>query len=326
MWNTSKNKAQELPSKTAWPNPVSVSIQELVAQNRYGRFVLRPGKIRSGQAGGYVSPFKGRGMEFVEARPYQPGDDIRHLDWRLTARLGKAHSKIFEEERERSVFLWLDLAPSMFFATRGAFKSVVAAHAAALMAWSGVHNGDRIGGLIFSGDDHLELRPRQGKDGALHYIRQLVNHPAWQDRGRSSSHGSKADHLIRLRRVTYPGSLIFLFSDMRNFSQRAEIQLGRLARQNDVVVCFIYDQLEAALPPPALYRVSDGNRTFTLDTADRGLRIGYEQDFTRRWAHMQGVCQRLGCLFLPLATHDDLLQSIQRGLWGVPPAQAKAGV
>ena len=142
---------------------------------------LNSNGIKARLSGNYLSAFKGRGMEFDEARPYQPGDDIRSIDWRVTARTGKTHTKLYREERERPVLLWVDYRRSMFFGTQNYFKSVLAAKTAALLAWSAAQHGDRLGGLIFSENIHQELRPQRGKAGTLHFIKKLCEHPAWDD-------------------------------------------------------------------------------------------------------------------------------------------------
>jgi uncharacterized protein (DUF58 family) len=126
--------------------------------------------IRSLQSGGYLSHFKGRGMEFDEARLYQHGDDIRSIDWKVTARTGKTHTKLFREEREKPVFISVDNRPAMQFATRGVFKSVQALKLAALLAWAAHHQGDRIGGQIFSSAGCQELKPQNGKHAVLHFL------------------------------------------------------------------------------------------------------------------------------------------------------------
>lgn len=308
-------KAVTDPTKI-WPNPVQVSTVDLVAHSREARFLtLRTGKIRSQMAGGYLSPFRGRGMEFVEARPYQPGDDIRHLDWRLTARSGRPHSKVFQEERERAVFLWLDLRPAMFFATRGAYKAVVAAHAAALIAWSSVLQGDRVGGLVFSNQQQVEQRPGQGKSGALTLIRNIVGHSAWTaSRADSGSPLPLHEALVKLRRVVRSGSLVFLLSDMRGFDEEAALQLGYLSRHSDVVLCCVYDQLEADLPPAGRYRISNGLKTFTLHSGQKTFREQYAAGFASRMEAVRQTCLRLGIQMLPLQTHDELLKTLQRGL------------
>ncbi|MEL0036505.1 MAG: DUF58 domain-containing protein [Gammaproteobacteria bacterium] len=115
-------------------------------------------QVSSTLAGGYRSKFRGRGMDFDEARLYQPGDDIRNIDWRVTARTGKAHTKLFKEERERPVFILIDQSARLFFGSKVAFKSVIAARASALLVWACVNAGCRIGGVIFDDNNHLEHR------------------------------------------------------------------------------------------------------------------------------------------------------------------------
>ncbi|MBE9568426.1 MAG: DUF58 domain-containing protein, partial [Proteobacteria bacterium] len=128
-----------------------ISTQSLIRLRMHAsQLLLNSSKIHAKQGGAYLSSFKGRGMEFDESRIYQAGDDIRNMDWRVTARTGTAHTKVFREERERPVLLWLDLNASMMFATRNKFKSVIATELASLIAWSAARNNDRIGGLIFS--------------------------------------------------------------------------------------------------------------------------------------------------------------------------------
>lgn len=125
---------------------VRISTQNLIALRRQAELVpLNAIKVMAPQSGAYLSPFKGRGMDFEESRIYQDGDDIRNMDWRVTARTGTAHTKVFREERERSVLMWVDYRRPMFFATQGAFKSVLAARAAALLSWSAIAHGDQIG-------------------------------------------------------------------------------------------------------------------------------------------------------------------------------------
>ena len=124
---------------------VRVSTKSLIELRRQAEQVpLNAIKIMAPQSGAYLSPFKGRGMDFEESRMYQPGDDIRNMDWRVTARTGAPHTKVFRDERERSVLMWVDYRRPMFFATQGAFKSVLAARAAALLSWSAIQHGDRL--------------------------------------------------------------------------------------------------------------------------------------------------------------------------------------
>ena len=138
-------------------SPVSVSQAGLIRLSGPARVIaLDVLHVNSLQTGAYVSRFRGRGMEFDESRPYQPGDDPRNIDWRVTARSTVAYTKLFREERERPVLLVTDLRSNMHFATRGCFKSVNATRAAALLAWAAHHRGDRLGGLIFGDTTHRD--------------------------------------------------------------------------------------------------------------------------------------------------------------------------
>ena len=278
-----------------------------------GKLPLKNSKIHARQGGAYLSSFKGRGMEFDEARLYMPGDDIRNMDWRVTARTGEPHTKVFREERERPVLLWLDLNASMFFATRGCFKAVAAARAAALLAWSTCAQSDRLGALIFAGNDHVELKPRRGKSAVLDLIGRTCRHPAWQ-----SNHHEQVRNMSlamsRLRKVTRPGSLLFLISDFRGMDEQAESHLINIARHNDIVLIEVYDPVEAELPPPGSYRVSDGSSDLELDTSDKRLRLEYRRRFDKRQSQLAKLCRQHRMYLLPICTQDDVLSSLQQGL------------
>ncbi len=276
---------------------------------------LKSKKIHAQFSGNYLSAFKGRGMEFDEARPYEPGDDIRSIDWRVTARTGKAHTKLFREERERPVLLWVDYRKPMFFATRGSFKSVVAAKTAALLAWSAAQHGDRLGGLIFSENSHQELRPQRGKSATLHFIEKLTHHDAWDDY-QSTTVDETSGHqaLTRLRRVSRPGSLIFLISDFRHMGDTMQSSLAQLSRHNDVVMLFISDPLEAQLPPAGFYRISDGASELNLNTRNKDAREIYQQRFQQHEQHLKQLCKKLGMFFLNISTDQPLVSCLQNGL------------
>jgi len=220
-------------------------------------------------------------MEFDESRLYQPGDDIRSIDWRVTARSGHTHTKVYREERERPVLLWVDLQQSMFFGTRNYYKSVLAARLAALLAWSSVMHGDRLGGLVFSEQEHFESRPKRGNAAVLHFIQKLAGHEAWSHKPGfkppEENNGFLA--LNRLRQVTRPGSLIVLISDFRFLDNGCRIHLAQLARHNDVVLLFTHDPLEQALPPSGYYRLTDGSQKLAVDSAHQANRDQYSQRF-----------------------------------------------
>jgi len=304
-------------------NPVRLDKKSLIRLHLQAtNLPLAALKVRAAQSGQYLSSFRGRGMEFDEVRPYQAGDDVRTLDWRVMARTGKPHTKLFREERERAVLLWVDSRASMLFATRGVFKSVIAAHAAALLGWAAVKQGDRIGGLIFSEQQHVELRPQGGKHAVLHLIQCMVaqEKEVWEQaqvapqREGNAAGEAALQSLLRLRRVARPGSLVVLLSDFRDVDQRCERHLAQLARHNDVVMFFIYDALESTLPPAGLYRVGDGRQTRVLDTAAAATRDAYHQRFIVRRDSLQRMCRRHGICFIPCLTTQPFAERLRDGL------------
>ncbi|CAK0767988.1 DUF58 domain-containing protein [Gammaproteobacteria bacterium] len=315
------------PFGTAGPHPtppvqddglVRVSAGALIALHHGAESLpLRPRAIRSARSGTYLSPFKGGGMEFDEVRPYQQGDDARTLDWRVTARTGRPHTKLFREERERAVLLWVDLRHTMHFATRGAFKAVRAAQAAALLGWSAVQHGDRLGGLLFAEGFHRELPPRRGRTTLLHLLERLADAPVWtssHDKSAVDPAATLADALTRLRRVAQPGSLIFLLSDFHALDALTEAHLVQLSRHNDLVLVQVYDPLEAELPPPGRYRVSNGHTILAFDADSNAARRCYHDAFTARCTALTTLCRSHGMHHLSLATDDDPLAALQRGL------------
>lgn len=294
---------------------VRIGLPSLIALRHSAESLpLKAGRILAPGSGNYRSPFKGRGMEFDEVRPYMQGDDARTLDWRVTARTGRPHTKLFREERERAVLVWVDLRNPMFFATQGAFKAVRAAQAAALLGWSAVYQGDRIGGLAFSEAEHIELRPKRGKAALLHLLSQIATHPSWQQRAPASTENSLTQALARLRHVAQPGSLICLLSDFSGLDEQGLAHLGQLARHSNVLFGAINDPLDADLPPPGTYRVGDGVKFLSVMTADKHLRERYRQRFAAQQAALQQLCSCHRMNWLPLLTADDPLRALQRGL------------
>ena len=297
---------------------VRVKLETLIKLHQKAhQLPLKSKRIHSRLSGNYISTFKGRGMEFDEARPYQPGDDIRSIDWRVTARTGKTHTKLYREERERPVLIWLDLRKPMFFASQSMFKSVLAAQAAALLAWSSTHNNDRIGGLVFSEQQHTELRPQRGKSATLHFLKRIAEHSAWQTNNASEqvipTH-SADQALNRLRRVTKPGSLIFLISDFRHINAQTESSLAQMSKHNDLVMIFISDPLEQQLPPAGYYKLTDGEKDLTINTYEKNSRAQYQQRFYAHQQHLKDLCNKFGIFYINISTHRPLLESLQEGL------------
>ena len=280
---------------------VSVQLKTLVGlATSVSRLKLQQSSIRSRQSGGYVSRFKGRGMEFDEARLYQPGDDIRSIDWRVTARTGKTHTKIFREERERPVFISVDDRVTMHFATRGVFKSVQAAKIAGLIAWTAQGNGDRIGGQVYTDSLCQEVKPQNGKHAVLHFFNALLKIRSVPHPDMTLKHA-----LSRLIQHARPGSLVYIISDFRGLDEQAENHLAKLSRHCDVVLIQIYDPLESQLPAKGRFRFTDDERTVTIGASDNSRIRRYQQHFQNRYHHLQKISKQMRITFFQCSTTDD---------------------
>jgi len=298
------------------PSPITISLQELMNLRHSGESLqLSPRQSTASQSGGYRAKLKGRGMEFDEVRPYTNGDDVRMLDWKVTARTNKPHTKLFREEHERPIQLCVDLRPGMFFATRGVYKSVWSSQAAALLAWGSLKQGDRLGGLVFSNEGHSELRPVSGRRGVLSFLKVLAEQSVWNEPPVSSSNDEALyQSLLRLRRVTRPGSLVFIFSDFSGIDKRSEAQLYHLGRHNDLVLVACFDPLDKQLPEHGNYTVDDGRRRLRFGTEDRQYRKAYASVFSERLVQLQKLSHLRGISLITCETTDDPLQSLKAAL------------
>jgi len=283
-----------------------VDLADLIAL-RFPARQLRLGRRNralSALAGPNKSNFRGRGIEFEEVRNYQAGDDIRTIDWRVTARTGSAHTKLFREERERPVLVVVDQRQGMYFGSSHCFKSVLAAQLAALLAWSALEAGDRIGGLVFTDGGHRDIRPRRSRKTVLALLSQIAEYNgALPGTGPLSGTGF-SDMLSNLRHIARPGSSLFILSDFRGAGEdTAREQLFQLAQHTEITAIACSDPLEADLPRAGHYAVTDGRERSELDTADRDVRASYHRRSRQRWELLSTELLRLGIPLLRAETH-----------------------
>jgi uncharacterized protein (DUF58 family) len=286
---------------------VSVQLKTLIDLAKSASALnLRHGQIRSAQSGEYMSRLKGRGMEFDETRIYQPGDDIRSIDWRVTARSDKTHTKIYREERERPVFIAVDYRPTMDFATRGVFKSVQAAKIAALLAWAGQRQGDQIGGQVFNHNDSKEFKPKSGKHALLRFLNTLTKPNFATESEMDLNHVlSRLNHHVR------PGSLVYIISDFRGFDASSEAHLSRLTRHCELVLIHVYDPLESHFPEKGIYRLTNGLRDVFIDSGDKQRILNYQQRFQQQQHYLQTLSKKWRVTLLQCATTDDPVEVLR---------------
>jgi uncharacterized protein (DUF58 family) len=263
-------------------------------------------------AGPNKTNFRGRGIDFEEVRGYQSGDDIRTIDWRVTARTGSAHTKIFREERERPVLLVIDQRSSMFFGSSHCFKSVLAAHLASLLGWAALNNGDRIGGLIYNDVDHRELRPRRSRKNVLALLSEMERYNRFLPATAAPNENSFEKMLDKLRRIVRPGASIFLLSDFTGASsERSREHLFELAKHTEITAITCTDPLEADLPRAGSYVVTDGEQRSELQTGDRSARTRYALEYAERQEALSGQLGRLGIPLLQAATDQSPFRLLQ---------------
>ncbi|MHA6205155.1 DUF58 domain-containing protein [Dyella soli] len=286
-----------------------VSLAELVAlRARVAKAALPRLESRALRSGEQVSRLYGRGMDYAESRAYQPGDDIRRLDWRLTARSGRLHTKLFQEEREGRLLILLDTHESMRFGTRVRFKSVQAARAAALAAWYAVRAGERVGVLAFGRGDQL-LRPQAGTRGALALCGALAE---WDAAVAPPGNEALSDALLRARRLMHGANRVLLISDGLSCDGAARHRLLELSGKAAVRVLVVADALELAPPPPGRYPLEhDGERREVVLYGERQRRE-FQQRLGAGQARLNELAEGLGLVHATIDTAADPLETVMR--------------
>jgi uncharacterized protein (DUF58 family) len=269
--------------------------------------------VNSSFSGLYASVFRGQGLNFEEVREYREGDDIRNVDWKVTARTGDPHLKVFREERERSVMLCIDRGPHMQFGTRNTFKSVKAAQAAALIGWAANGLHDRVGGLLFgSGEDNAYFRPTKDRR-ALWRLLKALSSPARQDS--EASPQLLSDTLQHASRALSTGGLVFVIADFNREFRGLAKALGQLRQHHSVVLVPVDDQADRELPDmgTVLFRSADGE-LLEVDTAEPSGRQTYRRQWEHRREQLAQIANNAGCALIPLLTDQDVHLTLMRGL------------
>jgi uncharacterized protein (DUF58 family) len=260
--------------------------------------------------GSHHASHRGRGLEFEEVRPYVPGDDSRSIDWRVTARRGRLHTKLFREERERPVWLLVDLQPGLYFASRAQLKSAVAVRAAALLAWVSATAGDRIGAVLANGPETLCLPPRGREAGVLPIINGLL---ALQPRSPALPVPQNLNEALRLLiPLVHPGSLVLVLSDFAGLGAAPDAAWSSLAAHAECRLFWITDALEQNGLPPGRFRGGLPGRLWPLDGADiraRWLAVWKERD-----SRVRGLGERLNLQITRLDTGKPVELSLQQAL------------
>ncbi|MBY0500832.1 MAG: DUF58 domain-containing protein [Alphaproteobacteria bacterium] len=290
------------------------SFDELVALKHKAFQLLFPSdqKVSSLGGGNFRSPFRGQGLEFEEVREYASGDDIRAIDWRVTARTGKAHTKIFRESRERSVIICVDVNESMRFGTRGTFKSIQAARVAALLGWKASMSHDKIGFCLFG----------ETTGGIDFYKPQRSRKPLWEMlknlstiNNRDSLFLSGEEMLSQISQSISTGALVYMISDFSNMNIALEKQFTSLRRRCDVILIPIDDPADQFIPPiGSLFFCKNFKDKIYINTENKIGREAYTNQWQQTRESLQKVTRKLKIPLIPIATHADAVTELFLGL------------
>jgi uncharacterized protein (DUF58 family) len=269
--------------------------------------------VNSNFSGLYASIFRGAGLNFEEVRAYREGDDIRNMDWKVTARTNLPHLKIFREERERSVIFCVDNGPHMNFGTRGTFKSIQAARATALLGWAANRQQDRVGGMLF-GDPANPLqyfRPSRGRRALWRLLRSMTE-PSQS--GRSDA-AALVTALRRAERASGTGSVLFVIADFNHELSGLERMLGSLSQSHAVVLLPVDDPADREIPAmgPMVFYGPDGELV-EIDTNDLVARQSYAEAWEERRSLLLALVTRLNLIVLPIRTDEDIHVTLLRDL------------
>ena len=256
--------------------------------------------------GEYHSAFKGRGMAFKEVRDYQPGDDIRFIDWNVSARMGHTYSKVFEEERELSVYLLVDVSASSLFGTYKQTKKDLITEICAVLAFSAINNHDKAGVLFFSNTVEKFIPARQGRDHVLYMVREMINY---------KSHSATTDIVKALQfvnNVSRHKSIVFILSDFADAGYKDALRVA--AKRHDVIGVQVYDRRDENLPKAGMLQVHDAEsgKMLWLDTNDAYVRLQYNRQFHKIIDDAKATFRHAGADLLQLATGEDYVKVLQQ--------------
>lgn len=295
--------------------------QLVLLQFETGGFSLLPRQpVQSLLSGRHASRLRGRGLTFEELRGYRPGDDIRSIDWRATARLRKAHVRVYSEERERPVLLVVDQRATMFFGSARTTKATAAAELAALAAWRTLAAGDRVGAVIFGDDETVEIKPHRSRANVLRICHELVRMNGRLSAASAPGAGDTFNPALRCAvNLARHDHLVLLVTDYAGDDETTRALATRLAAHNDVLAVLLYDPAGIRLPVSGLMEVTDGRRRSAIPE-DGSFARAFEAEFRKRCEQLRERLRALRIPILPICTHDPIPEQVLAALGGRPGA------
>jgi uncharacterized protein (DUF58 family) len=316
-----------MPAAVSIDPGVYIDLEHLIGLEQKGRRVsLLPRQpVHSLLSGRYASRMRGRGLNFEEIRDYRTGDDVRSIDWKVTARLQSPHVRVFNEERDRHGLLIVDQRLSMFFGSRRAMKSVTAAEIAAVVAWRILNVGDRVGGIVFNDKEIKEVRPQRSRRIVLQFLSQIVaqNSALGVGRGIKRNPVMLNQALDRVRRLAAHDATVVIFSDFDGADDLTRHAVAAIAAHNTVIAVVVHDPLQSELPPAGRMTVTDGELQISVDVALGDTRENIVEMSETRLRNVFVWTHEFGIPVLPLSTAEEPVNQLNHLLGLLPQANRR---
>jgi len=290
-------------SKIDCQKGIEVSLKELISLQNSVRFKKYHKQNKSFKFSGQkLSKIRGRGMEFDSTREYYSGDDIRRMAWRVTARSSKPHIKVFTEDKEQPLWLALDLSPSLYFGTKNMFKSVAIIKQAALMGWSHLLKGDKVGSVIATKNELASHIPKASQQNFLRILNDLSQ--CSKIKYKFTENQLLDSLLFKLRHHVRSGDKVIIFSDFYNFSEKNQKIILYLSQKATVNIVSIYDPLEAEVPVPYCYTLTDGVKNISFNMTNKHNRLNYQKQFSLHQDLIKEFCFKNNILLNIFSTNS----------------------
>lgn len=296
-----------MAKKETYPKDIFVSLNDLLKMEGLAKgfsFLAKKQKVKSTLGGKHASKLRGRGLDFVEVRHYVPGDDIRTIDWKVTARTQKTHTRVFSEEKEKPALVIVDQTKSMFFGSKKKMKSVIAAEIAAMVAFKIQKEGDRVGGVVFGDEGTDIVYPKRDRKNIFHFMERIVarnRELATSDAVDFST--NIEDVFAKVRNIVTHDFLIVIISDFQRYNEQVIKHISYLAQHNDVILTKVYDPFTKELPQVSLI-ATDGDKQVVVDGTNKKLRNKIKQVFDSDLLSFKDIMKKYRIPVVELNTVD----------------------
>ncbi len=273
---------------------------------------FKVGKQKSNSVliGRYASRLRGRGLDFEESRPYVIGDDIRNIDWNVTAKTGKTHTKVFTEEKEKPAFIYVDQSPSMGFGSKHKTKAVVAGELASLFAHKIRKNGDRVGGMVFTGTNYELIIPKRDPKNTIFFLQKIIeaNHKIYEPKEFDFEYALN-EIIQKINNVVTHDYLVFIISDFYRYNSSVIEYLSQISLHNDLVIIKVYDEMEAEIPAEKM-TISNRKKQISLSGNNKKLREELKNDFDTNYKNFKSELEKYNVSVFKINTSEPVENQI----------------